>query len=192
MLLLLSIAMALVWGLVRGGQFAQFKTLNLQSVWLVLSAFMAQLVLIYTPVVREASNELRLLVLAGSYLLLALFVWRNHRLPGMWLVAAGLGANALVILANGGYMPVTYAALVEAGKAHLVSTSTPGALVFGSKDMLLPLAGTRFWFLSDILVVPPPFPLSGVMSVGDVLLAVGMFWLITRTLDEPAPMTSLD
>ena len=192
MLLLLSIAMALVWGLVRGGQFAQFKTLNLQSVWLVLSAFMAQLVLIYTPVVREASNELRLVVLAGSYLLLALFVWRNHRLPGMWLVAAGLGANALVILANGGYMPVTYAALVEAGKAHLVSTSTPGALVFGSKDMLLPLASTRFWFLSDILVVPPPFPLSGVMSVGDVLLAVGMFWLITRTLDEPARMTSLD
>ena len=37
-------------------------------------------------------------------------------------------------------------------------------------------------FLSDIFVIPPPFPIPSVFSVGDFLIALGMFWLVPSAL----------
>jgi hypothetical protein len=119
--------------------------------------------------------------------LLAIFVWQNRRLPGMWLVGLGLLANWAVILANGGHMPITFEALVAAGKGNLVSTPTAGTLVFGSKDVLLPGIETRLGFLSDIFVIPPPFPIPTVFSVGDALIALGMFGLVQHALGKRPP-----
>jgi hypothetical protein len=107
----------------------------------------------------------------------------------MWLIGAGVAANWLVMAVNGGYMPVTYEALVAAGKGHLIANATPGTLVFGSKDILLPTAETRLPFLSDIFVIPPPFPVPSVFSLGDALIAVGMFRLLSRALGSPALRT---
>jgi hypothetical protein len=100
----------------------------------------------------------------------------------MWVIGAGLAANWIVMAANGGHMPVTYEALVAAGRAHLVESTMPGTLVFGTKDILLPLAETQLWPLSDIFVIPPPFPIPSVFSLGDALLALGMFRLVPAAL----------
>ena len=45
---------------------------------------------------------------------------------------------------------------------------------------LLPSQQARFWILGDILVIPEPFPWPTAMSIGDVLLAVGVFLFIVR------------
>jgi hypothetical protein len=63
-------------------------------------------------------------------------------------------------------------------KGHLVTSSAAGTLVFASKDVLLPASETKLWLLSDIFVVPPPFPFPGVFSIGDCLMAFGMFRLV--------------
>lgn len=179
MILFLSLVLAVVWALWRGGRITQLRYASLQAYGVVLVAFGIQFVFIYLPLPEHFTRWARLPALLFSFVLLAAFVWQNRQLRGMRLLAAGLAANALVMAANGGYMPVTYEAVLAAGKAHLISGSAPGTLVFGSKDILLPAAQTNLWLLSDIFVLPPPFPIPSVFSPGDVLLALGMFRLVS-------------
>jgi hypothetical protein len=140
---------------------------------LALAAFGLQVgVILILP--GTAENLLRVSIFILSYALLAIVVWWNRQQPGVWLLGLGLAANWLVILVNGGHMPVTLQALEAAGKTQLVSSTEPGTLVLNSKDILLPLAETRLWFLSDIFVIPPPFPIPTIFSAGDALLALGL------------------
>jgi hypothetical protein len=175
MLLALAFLLALAWAYLRGGRLSRLSDLALNSYGVALAAFAVQLLVIYLPAL---DRQIVAALLALSYGVLAWFVWRNRHLPGMWLIGAGLLANWLVMLANGGFMPVTYEALDAAGKSSLVTETTAGTRVFGSKDILLPAGDTRLWILSDIFIVPPPFPVSAVFSVGDLLMALGMFRLV--------------
>jgi hypothetical protein len=161
---------------------------------LALVAFVLQMGVIYlTPV--TGGSLLRFATIGLTYTLLAVVVWRNRQQQGMWLLGLGLAANCVVMLANGGYMPITMQALAGAGKAQLVSSAAPGTLVLSSKDILLPLAETRLWFLSDIFVIPPPFPIPTIFSVGDALLAVGLVRFVSgvfgvKGLHDTQPATS--
>ena len=53
-----------------------------------------------------------------------------------------------------------------------------GARFLMTKDMVLPLASTRLWFLDDRLIVPSWMNYPSTFSVGDVLIVVGAFWLL--------------
>jgi hypothetical protein len=62
------------------------------------------------------------------------------------------------------------------------ASAETGTRVLATKDIVLPRDETRLWFLSDIFVVLPPFPIPSVFSPGDVLIAAGMFLLVQRAL----------
>lgn len=184
MILLLPLVLAVGWALLRGGRLANLQSVSLRYWGLALAAFGLQAFVIY-GLPAAWGNEARVSLLALSYLLLAIFVWFNRSLPGVKLLAAGLAANWVVILANGGYMPVTYEALAAAGKSHLLPAATASTLVLSSKDILLPAAETRLWFLSDIFVIPPPLPITSVFSLGDVLIAIGLVRFVIPALGVP-------
>jgi hypothetical protein len=95
------------------------------------------------------------------------------------VIGLGLLLNLTVILANGGYMPTSPEALQRGGYVAS-SPIIPGTRLAKSKDIILPRAETRLWFLSDALVIPPPFPWPTVFSVGDVVIAAGTFLLVQQ------------
>ena len=86
-------------------------------------------------------------------------------MPGAWLVGLGSLLNAAVTLINGG-MPVDPGALAISGKA-------------APSDGLHVILGpaTRLPFLADVLLIPV---LNNIYSVGDVVLAIGGFWMVFR------------
>lgn len=185
MILAAAFALSVVWGLARGGSLRALASLPLRWGGIALLAFALQIYLIYFPEVRaEGLVSLRVLVLIASYLLLFAVVWKNRALPGVWLVGAGLVANFAVMLANGGYMPITREALAAVGHLGNVTASGPGARVLATKDVVLPREQTLLWLLSDIFIVPPPFPIPSVFSLGDVLIAAGVFLLVQRGLGQ--------
>jgi hypothetical protein len=179
MILAAAILSAVLIGLARGGRLGQLANLPLRWAWIALVAFGLQIYLIYFPEpVSEGISSPRVIVLIFSYALLFAIVWKNRALPGFWLIALGFLSNFAVMLLNGGYMPITPEALAQVGHSRNILSPEPGARVRATKDIVLPGDQTTAWWLSDILVLPPPFPIPSVFSLGDVAIALGAFQLI--------------
>ena len=185
MILAAAVVSAVLIGLARGGQLRRLADLPLRWAWVALVAFGLQIYLIYFPEpVSEGISSPRVSVLMFSYILLFAVVWQNRALPGFWLIGIGFLSNFAVMLLNGGYMPITPDALAQVGHSGKILSPEPGARVRASKDIVLPRDQTVAWWLADIFVLPPPFPIPSVFSVGDVLIALGTFWLIQNGMGD--------
>ncbi len=179
MILAVAILGAVVVGLARGGSLRRLASLPLRNGWAAIFAFGLQAYLIYFPEpISGGLTSLRVGLLLFSYVLLLIVVWQNRELPGVPLMAAGFLANLFVMVANGGYMPITPEALDQVGHARRALAAQDGSRVLATKDIVLPRDKTVAWWLADIFVVPPPFPIPSVFSPGDLLIALGAFWLL--------------
>jgi hypothetical protein len=103
--------------------------------------------------------------LALSYLLLFAFALANLRVPALGVLAVGLGLNAAVVIANGA-MPV-----------HQAGASQPTAGKHRSER-----PGDRLTVLDDRIDLPP---LGEVLSLGDVVLAVGLCGTAASLVRKP-------
>ncbi len=178
---------AIVIGLVAGWGYARWKGATWQSpvfkaTWLVAVGFLPQFLAFYLPSTRKLfTDEAASVSLIASQILLLAFAALNIRLPGMPLLAFGLACNLAVILANGGFMPLTTDAA-----SHLVSQTVMNRLVIGervgsaSKDILLSEAGMRLPWLADRFIPPKAIPYRFAFSLGDVFIATGTFWLLAH------------
>ncbi|HLW59959.1 MAG TPA: DUF5317 family protein [bacterium] len=156
-------------GWARGGSLRALGSVPLKNlpflgiaVLLVLAARAASV----PPVLARA-------LLAAGDLGALIVLWRNRRLPWMPILFIGLALNTLVMLANGGRMPVTGQVL--------------GLMALGSGDPWYTAAGrgTRWAFLGDVLPVRVGV-LGAVVSVGDLLMAVGLAGFVARQMGREA------
>jgi hypothetical protein len=151
----------------------------LRWTWLVVLAFIPQFFAFVLPATEGAfPSEWIGGVLVVSQLFLLLFAVANIRISGFWLLGLGLVLNLLVILLNGGMMPISPDTL-----QHLYPNAPAGAWQVGQrfgvgKDVVLPTSATTLWFLSDCLTLPDWAVYKLAFSVGDVLIATGAFWMM--------------
>jgi hypothetical protein len=187
MVLALAVLLTLVLGVATGGHPSRLARLQVRG-WPLL--FVAVGVQIYFAGHVTDAQWGPLPLRAGAFvtthaLVLAVTVL-NVPLPGMRTAAAGAGSNLLALVANGGLMPVSPQALLTVGHGSTVAALAAGAAVTGSKGILLPPAETGLWPLTDIFLLPPPFPLPAVFSLGDILVALGLGYLIWHTMHTGA------
>lgn len=158
------VLLALAVSAVRGGRLRRIAEAPLHHPWLLFSGLALQLGVDlaagrgWLPDAGVAG----LALLVASQLLVVAWLVHNRHLPGVWLVAAGLALNALVMTANGA-MPVDPDAMRALGLGEL--EVPPG------KHTLL-TAATRLPWLADVIPLPP---LRSIVSAGDLVLAVGLF-----------------
>jgi len=159
-----------------------------RALWLVFLGFLPQLAVFYLPYTRRLlSDEFASGSLIFSQVILLIFSIVNIRLPGMPVFLIGLSLNLTVILANGGFMPLTMDAA-----AKLVDPSVLSRLPLGerlsnaSKDILLPESKIILPWLADRFVPPPFMPYRFAFSLGDVFIAAGAFWMLVGKQPVPA------
>jgi len=182
-LLLASVVLAIIIAWMQGSRLSRLGEVEFRWWWVVPLIALAQ-----SLIVRFSRSPGRLklwhprpLIMIVSYVVLWVVVWRNRHLPGMWVVLVGVTFNLIAIAANGGYMPISPEALARIGAGEVAYQRPAGSVVLGSKDVLLPHQQAYFSMLGDVLVVPEPFLWPTAMSVGDCILAAGVFWFIVRT-----------
>lgn len=90
---------------------------------------------------------------------------------------AGLLLNLAVMLANGGWMPISPQNASRLVGAAAISQAAPGERI-GPKDVLLQPAEMQLGFLADRFMLPDWSPYQAAFSAGDILIAAGAFWLL--------------
>lgn len=164
-LAVLVVAVALSYA--RGGRLGHLGETRLRWSWLLFVGLGAQAAVnlgVQREVLVDASTPGVALLVASQLLVLAWLVLNRH-LKGVLVIATGLAMNAVVVAANGA-MPVDPEAIQAIG-AH------PASLDPGTHTLLAP--DTHLPWLADIWAVPP---LRSIISVGDVVLAVGLLPLV--------------
>lgn len=180
------LVVGLVAGLARGGKLSNIANAEFRSAWLVFVGLGIQLVAelaaaFWSPSLRSGGKGLAILLV--SYAFIIAFMVQNRGLPGALLVGAGLAANLIVIAVNGG-MPVSVRAANIAGIPDIESYL---GIAIKHRPMT---ASTPLAFLGDW--IPLPY-LRKVISIGDILLAMGVFVLIDRLVRyEPKRLATSD
>lgn len=184
--LIWAVAIGLVVGLARGGSLRQLGDLRLRALGFIPLALGIQLVIFPLgsggPLVPVGTVPLHI----ASYALLVAFILLNRRYRELLVMGAGLLLNLIVIVANGGYMPASATALERAGLGEVAEALRAGT---ARGNTILMGEGTRLNFLGDILYLPAWVPLSSAFSIGDVVLGVGLAFLLGRRMAPGATST---
>jgi hypothetical protein len=169
LILVLAVFAGLIAGLLRAALTGQsLQTPALRLAWLVPVAFLPQYLAFGPGVTRRMiPDSLAIFFLVGSQMLLLAFAWANRGIPGFWLLGVGLLFNLVVILLNGGLMPISPESV-----ARLVPEAPRGAWEVGErlakgKDIVLPVTEMRLPWLSDRFFLPNWIPYRVVFSLGD-------------------------
>jgi hypothetical protein len=193
-ILLVAVLAGLIAGLLRAWiTNRQFVLPELQAIWLVLLAFIAQwLVFSWLPARGLVkSDAIAAVVLVSSLLLLLIFAWANRQHRAFWWLGLGLLLNLLVIVLNGGLMPISPETLSQLHpQAQSPEDWQLGRWLSNSKDIVLPEAETRLAWLSDRFLIPDWFPTKAAFSLGDVLISIGAFWLLWQAGGSSAQTTA--
>ena len=191
-MILAALCLVLLLGLMAaGGRVGNLAEIKVKRGWLAPLAFLMQAYLIFIP--AETGGGVlssRSLILIGSNCLLFLVIWYNRHLSGVKLIGLGLLLNFLVIVLNGGFMPITPDTLVQIGYDSNAPRLETGYRVARTKNIVMEPGEARLWFLSDIFVIPRPFPIPSALSVGDLLIVVGVFVLLREPMFGNAPASS--
>ncbi|HOP69482.1 MAG: DUF5317 domain-containing protein [Dethiobacteria bacterium] len=167
--------LGLLVGWARKGKLSRLGKLPLKSLFLVLLAFLIQLLLMvdyrYGGYLSSFAPYLHII----SYLPLLAFIFLNRKLPGILVLGLGLALNLAVIAANGGTMPVSLENLPPRYQERLLSGSSSPFHSALTEE-------TRLSFLGDIFQLP--YGRGDMVSLGDIFLAAGLFWFIQQGMQE--------
>ncbi len=160
----------------------------LRHAWLLGVALVLQIPFLRSPAAPLEQLRVQQILFVSSLLILVFFVGLNWRLAGMLIVGAGLVGNLVVILANGGAMPISPGTLVKINPGSQPADWTPGTHYPGSKDVILEKEDTRLAGLSDALALRIPLMKRAAFSLGDLLIALGVvFVMLDGRLTVPRP-----
>lgn len=177
--IIFAILSGILLGLVKNKKFIM-PDIKLKKIPLATGAFLIQTIsrIIgvngFTPVVRY-SFVIQFVV----FVLLFICLWHNRKYIGFWMVGTGAFANALVMMFNGGKMPVDTKLMKSMGLDKDLVFLTSG---IDNKHTVLG-HDTSFNWLADII------PVKGflgygmpIVSIGDIVVLAGLVVLIWQFL----------
>lgn len=167
-LIFLTVVVAVIVGLMTGGSLRAFPSISIRLWWLAVAGIALQLL--------PGRGAIAVVFLFASFIVLLVFAVANARAAGFPLILAGLALNALVIGVNQG-MPVSRGAL--SGSGQLGALDELAANGNGQKHFLAE-GDTPFLFLGDVLAIPQP--IGQAISVGDLLVHVGVGWFVVAAM----------
>lgn len=170
-----ALIFSIILGLILKGSLANLDKIKFDKVYLILIAFAIEfliMLLITKGIISRGVYTYFFNFI--MYLLLLTFVYFNRSNFTIIIMGIGFVLNALPIFLNGGAMPVSPRAVYLAGLApsvNAVKVSTEGLYTLQN-------AQTKLWFLGDI--IPKPFLRPAVISIGDIIIALGLILLIIK------------
>lgn len=178
-MLIVGLVLAILFGWARGGSLVKLTDLPVRQVYLL--AF---------PLLMEVAQSQLLLrvewmsplisfgITIFQYLIVFVFVLLNSHMWQVLVYGAGSALNFLVITANAGAMPITEKVLDLGGSSAKFTALVQGR--FFTYEIIN--ESTRLPFLGDVILIPGWLPQC--ISVGDILLMIGVFLLVVGGMEK--------
>lgn len=112
-------------------------------------------------------------VLPASIFLALTVLWIWRRYLGVWCISVGLAANLVVVVCNGGLIPMEHSTLVSAVGQERADQYQVNSWLTGSKDVLVADGQGKFLFLGDQIIITPFGMVGFVASPGDIVVLSG-------------------
>ncbi len=170
MFVMYALPIGLLLGFLLGGRPAGLGAIKFRLAWLAVAGFLTQIVLFSAPVSDRIGDAGPLIYVASTAMVLAAVV-ANVRITGMPLVAIGAASNLAAIIANGGYMPASAAAVAAIGRGQIDTYSNSAVI---PSPALEPL--------TDVIALPTWLPFTNIISVGDLLIGAGIVVVIVAAM----------
>ncbi len=174
MLLLVGVLLGIIIGFAARGQLMRLTMLS--GLWLPILSFAVMPALRIFPAMPL---WIKAVIMVFSYGCILLFAYQNKKfwLPAL-LISAGSLMNFAVIAANAFRMPVSERAL------SVYTDMTPEAVIAKHADYFVACGDkAKLLFLGDVIYVPVPL-VGGFLSLGDIVLALGVCILIVMSMVE--------
>jgi signal transduction histidine kinase len=163
------IALSLFLAFIRGGQLNRLKNVDLRLPYLAIISF----ILDFLPYhLNHIPSWVLFIIFIVKYTLLLIFIFFNSKYKHIKIIGMGILMNFLVILLNGGAMPVSRRALEIPSLAKQVEMIQSGVL----SNYTLMTDKTPLWILADIIYIP--WPKEQFISIGDITIMLGIFLFI--------------
>ncbi len=166
---------SIIIGLLRGGKISRFSKISFKSLWIFILAIVLQIAIILfgmegTSFIIKYAKELYI----ASYVLLFIGIILNIKRLPFTIILIGSVLNLFVFVMNSGSIPVSVEGLELAGLENVAKLVKGGDLALYS-----PLTeSTKYAVLGQIITIQQPYPFPQLISIGDVIVALGLFIFI--------------
>lgn len=175
MLYLIAIILGIILGIIAKGRFFNLLNTEFKKVWIILLAFAIEILAQILALKGYAFILKYSFIISGiKFCLLAIGFWFNRHYLGMLVIGAGCLMNALVMMVNGGKMPVDGNLLnaIVSDKALLRKLAQDGKHFIANET-------TKLAFLSDIIQPPGILGIAArIVSAGDLVVTAGLLLVV--------------
>ncbi|MFY9213723.1 MAG: DUF5317 domain-containing protein [Tissierellaceae bacterium] len=177
------VLLSIIVGKLRKGKFNNLEKIYLRGWYLLLIAALTQFLssLMKGYGIRIGGLEFEdyfYYIHIASYLLMLVCIVLNLKKKSMKLFLIGLILNFIVIFANGGKMPVSLTGIK--GIKEEVAVELPMSDFDIKHQAVTP--DTKFVYLADIILIPEPYPLPKILSLGDIFIMGGLFVFLQEAM----------
>ncbi|MDK2919023.1 MAG: hypothetical protein PWQ37_1756 [Candidatus Petromonas sp.] len=166
--------LGLLIGIIRKGRFSNLAEIKINGWILIFIAVLLQLLPLLAPAFPFVEKYQRYFYIASTILILFV-VTINLNKKGFRIISIGVLLNLFVMLMNGFKMPIYLEGLKFAGLESIVKGIETGDIL-----NYMPLEKVMDWtkYFGKFIVVPKPYPLAKVISVGDIFMSLGIVLFI--------------
>ena len=162
----------------RKGKFRNLEKIEIKAWYLLLIAAGIQIILSIIKNYGIILNNVFFYLHILSYILMIICIILNLNRNSMKAFLIGVVLNFIVIFSNGGKMPVSLHGIK--GIDNSISTELQTS-DFDIKHQVIN-QNTKLVYLSDILLIPKPYPIRKIFSVGDIFIMIGLFIFIQEAM----------
>lgn len=155
----------------RKGRFKNLETVDFKACYLLLVAAIIQIGISILKNIGILFGDSIFYFQLLSYILMIICIILNINKTSMKVFLIGVVLNFVVIFANGGKMPVSLNGIK--GINDSIGLELPISDYDIKHQGITP--DTKFAYLSDIILLPKPYPLPKILSIGDIFIMIGLF-----------------
>ncbi|MBT2726773.1 DUF5317 domain-containing protein [Bacillus sp. ISL-75] len=177
-----GIIISFIVGFLRKGNLRALAQLKLKWGWIFPLLLVVELAVFILQNDSKFLGQVSGYIYIVVYVLGLLFLFINRKNAGFNLILLGVFLNFLVMVLNGGRMPVSLdaASILPAGYLDVFKEQ-----LYAKHTALT--ESTKLGILGDIIPITDPYPRTQIISIGDIIMNIGAFLFIqSLMLKHPA------